>query len=501
MSEKDKLQNEMDFLSLLLRHKDLVDEWISEGPEIKFFDEIHHPILDAVRVAFNQNVLLTRRQFVDILKAGPYKKVDIISQEYLYNRINHNISNAKRDDFYHLRSKIVESHISKYIVSYIDDYSRELKDKGGLFASKKLSSRLSRLMVDSEDTKQAVYEDVREYYPDYIKEIEEKASKEDEDIITCGIKEIDYAMVVGFAPGTLTLFCADVGAYKSTMMLNIAVNIWKSGDKNVLVVPLEMPRSLWLQKMMSRETKIPFDKIQHPKMLNEEDWNKLKNESQKWDNLKKFYIMEAPERIPISYLRREIEKHIDSFKPDVVIVDYIANLVSERSWESLRSDEQIGNMLKDLRQLGRPGGMGLHKGGFSVISGAQINREGLKRYRKSGAVKGSFFSEDIHGSHQYSADADNIFGQMKDMSNSDRLHIFVIKTRYGRGIFPNGSSKTALEVQGNIGLIKGENTDWIDEIAQETILSKVDDPLEDFDASELGLVTDGDLPWGDIEKI
>ncbi len=158
--------------------------------------------------------------------------------------------------------------------------------------------------------------------------------------------------------------------------------------------------------------------------------------------------MEAPERIPVSYLRREVEKHIERFKPDVVIVDYIANLVPERGSNPNRNDLQIGDMLKDLRQMGRPGGMGIHKEGFAVISGAQINREGLKRYRKSGSVKGSFFSEDIHGSHQYSADADNIFGQMKDMNNSDRLHMFVIKTRYGRGIFPNGSTKTSLEVQG-----------------------------------------------------
>ena len=492
IDNKKKIQNEISFISLLLKHRGAVDIWVNEGPDIKYFDETHRPILNAIIIANNQNVLLTRRQLSSILKDGPYSKLDGISQEALYNRINLNIANVNENDFHHLKSKIVEHHITKNIINHIDRYRNNVTDKGGLFAAKDLISSLSRMEMDNEDGKRkTIYEDIRDYCPKYIEILKDKATRGDEDITSCGIREIDSAMVVGFAPGTLTLFCGDVSAYKSTMMLNVAVNIWKTQKKNkVLIVPLEMPREKWFQKLISRETKVPFEKIEHPNQLTKEDWGKIEKEGEDIKGYDQFYIMETAERIPVSFLRREIEAHIDIFKPDIVVVDYIANLIPEAGSNNARNDLQIGDMLKGLRQMGKPG-MGIHKNGFAVISGAQIGREGLKRFRKTGAIKGSFHSEDLRGSQEYSADADNIFGQMKDPNNNGRLHCYVIKTRYGTGIFPNGSTKTSLEVQGNIGLIEGDNKDWITAVSQENILEKIDDPIADFDSSELDLPFEG----------
>ena len=278
--------------------------------------------------------------------------------------------------------------------------------------------------------------------------------------------------------------------HNSAMMLNVAVDIWKTRGKKVLIVPLEMPRDKWVQRMVSRETKIPFEKIEHPHQLQKEEWDKIQKNCDDIADYDQFYIMETAERIPVSFLRKEIEAHIDIFKPDVIVVDYIANLIPEAGSNNARNDLQIGEMLKDLRQMGKPK-MGIHENGFAVISGAQIGREGLKRFRKTGAIKGSFHSEDLRGSQEYSADADNIFGQMKDPNNNGRLHCYVIKTRYGTGIFPNGSTKTSLEVQGAIGLIEGDNKDWITEVSQENILEKIDDPIADFDSSELDLPFEG----------
>jgi len=491
IDNKKKIQNEISFISLLLKHRGAVDIWANEGPDIKYFDKTHHPILNAIIIANNQNVLLTRRQLSSILKDGPFSKLDVISQEALYNRINLNIANVNENDFHHLKSKIVEHHVTKNIINYIDRYRTNVADKGGLFAAKDLISSLMRMELNNEDgSRKTIYEDIHDYYPKFIEFLKDKASRGDADVVTCGIREIDSAMVVGFAPGTLTLFCGDVGAYKSAMMLNVAVEIWKTQGKKVLIVPLEMPRDKWVQRMVSRETKIPFEKIEHPNQLQKEEWSKIQENCDEIAAYDQFYIMETSERIPVSFLRKEIEAHIDIFKPDVIVVDYIANLIPEAGSNNARNDLQIGEMLKDLRQMGKPK-MCIHENGFAVISGAQIGREGLKRFRKTGAIKGSFHSEDLRGSQEYSADADNIFGQMKDPNNNGRLHCYVIKTRYGTGVFPNGSTKTSLEVQGNIGLIEGDNKDWITEVSQENILEKVDDPIADFDSSELDLPFEG----------
>ena len=191
--------------------------------------------------------------------------------------------------------------------------------------------------------------------------------------------------------------------------------------------------------------------------------------------------MEAPEQIPVSVIRREIERNIDAFKPHLVVIDYIANLVTdETAHRRDRNDLEVGDMLKYLRTMGKPGA--IHEEGLSVVSGAQVGREGLKRYRKSGS-KGVFYSEDIHGSHQYSADADAMYAQMKPQQSNDntRLEFIVVKSRYGKPIFSNGSNKTMLEVDPKISLIKSINTTFYTE-HQEEILDKVnDDTALNFD--------------------
>lgn len=495
IEDKTKLENEGNFINLLLRYKAFVEEWVSNGPEIETFDEQYHPILHSICKAFSEGAILTRLRFLDLLKSGLFSKIDIISQEALYNRIYINVDNVKKDDFSHLRSKIIESYVKENVVSYMASYKSNMEKGGGVFAAQKLAGQLSGLVSDSESSKQAIYENIEDYHPQYITELEEKAKRGDQDIVTCGIAEIDHCMLVGFAPGTLTLFCGDVASGKSTMMANVAINIWKIKDKNVLIIPLEMPRDKWYQRMISRETGVPFKKIERASTLTDDEWTKLRAADSSFKDKKgKFYIMEAPERISVSYLRREINRHIEIFKPDIIVVDYIANLVPEAKSNMNRNDLQIGEMLKDLRQMGKPGGSGLHKNGFAIISGAQIGREGLKRNRKLGANKSGFFSEDLRGSHEYSADSDNVFAQQPDPNNPESFFLHKIKIRYGEGLFPNGKTCTKLRYKADIGLITGESN-LINEMKQDEILKKLDDPVIGFDPLADTGDSDIEVPW------
>jgi len=250
--------------------------------------------------------------------------------------------------------------------------------------------------------------------------------------------------------------------HNSTMMLNVGSNIWEKSKKNVLYIPLEMPRDKMYQKFLSRYSQITFDKLEHPTILIPEDLARIRDKAEEIkkiseDSKSRFYIMEAPEQIPVSMIRREIEKHIDIFKPNIVVVDYIANLIPDRdTYRKDRNDLEIGNMLKSLRNMGKPGA--IHDEGFAIVSGAQVGREALKRIRKSGINKSSFFSEDIRGSHEYSADSDNMFVQMEDpQMPGQRLHVFCIKSRYGSKNFSNGSNKAILEINPAISLVKSLN--------------------------------------------
>jgi hypothetical protein len=266
------------------------------------------------------------------------------------------------------------------------------------------------------------------------------------------------------------------------MMLNVAANVWWEQKLPVLFVPLEMPKKEMALKLLARQSGIPFAYLNKPKSMSEEQFELAKKfQTEPWPNYdSKLYIMNSyEERTKVSVIRRMIEEHLEIFQPRVVVIDYIANLSPDRV-RGERNDLEIGEMLKDLRHMGRPGV--IHDKGFATISGAQIGREALRRIRRSASDKTAFYSEDIRGSHEYSADADNMFAQMPDPQQQEELlQLFCIKARYGKKVFTGGARKAVLEIKPDISLVRSALQRYSG-INKDDILKKAVD--EDFGIEE-----------------
>lgn len=484
---KEKIKNEEEFIALLLKHKDLVSEWLESGIEVDFFEEQHRLLLQAIHYAYSEDVLLTRKTFVSWLNQNAPSRSEIPTFETVF--VNINFLQPKKDDFPLLKKQIINQHVMINSVNAVERFRNAMKNgEEPVFIAKKLASEMQNVVTDNVDVRPTIYESIQVYAPNYLKELKEKKEKGlDLDVIKCGIKEIDETMVIGHAPGELTLYGADVGNYKTTMMLNVSTNIWDLSKKNVLFVPLEMQRNRFYQKLLSRVAKVPFDRIEHPSILTEDEWKAIEKATE-FINLKSdshFYIMEKADRTNVSAIRREIEKHIEIFKPHVVVIDYVGILMPDKGQLTDRNDLQIGHMLKDLRQMGKAGVM--HKEGFHIISGVQIGREALKRVRRLGVDKIGFNSEDLRGSHEYSADATTIYAQMKDPAQpNSRLNFFVVKSRFGKTVFPNGETRATLSVNPGISLIESVDDGWLPR-KRPDILAKVDDAKldEDFDLGDI----------------
>lgn len=460
MKIEDRLKAERDFISLLLKHKDIVDEWMESGIDVSYFHEDHKLILTAIQFAFSNDVILTKKSYLSWLQQHAPSKAQISSYETQFAKILH--SRATRDDHPMLKDSIVDNFVTTNVVQFMDEYTKDTKGgRRGSFAASDLAKKLGGLVEDSSVEEHLIYEPVSTYAQDFFDMmVKRKDQPEEENRIKCGIKEIDETMGVGFAPGEMTLFCADVGNFKTTIMMNVAANIWRRGY-NVLFVPLEMTREMMYQKFLSRETKIDFNKLIDPFKLSEKEWTTLEAKTnhieKQVDN--QFYIMEKP-TVTTSNLRRVIEKHADTFKPHVVVVDYIGLMSPEPGQSKDRHDLLIGDMLKTLRTLGKPNSLYDH--GFHTISGVHIGREALKRARRTDADKVGFFSEDLSQSSQYSNDATNIYAQMKDPSQPDsRLNFYCIKSRFGKTSFGNGENRTVLSVRPEINLIESINDEWM----------------------------------------
>jgi len=493
MSDINKEQQE--FINLLLTNKDKAVVWAEKGPDKKFFDKHYEHLLAAIKFSAYQNSVLTKKMFMKFLETNIQDKRTIAAQENLFDKIHFLF--IKEEDYGVIKDNIVEYYVNQKAVSCIENWHKDVKGKKNkMRALKELTGSLEDLYAQSTDStsKPIIFESISDFAPKALDILKDKSETPDdvEETIRTGITEVDNSIVTGIAPGTMTLFGADVGNYKTTMMLNVAINIWEQGH-NVLVVPLEMPRELLYWKIMSRQAEVPFDHLLKPKeFLTKEDWKKVRDTTTKiaghqGSNL---YIMEKLDgHTTVSEILRQIERHVDVFQPKAIVVDYVGILAPDQHMKNERDDVKIGLMLKALRQAGKPGS--LTEKGFGIISGVQIGREALKRVRRAGVNKTSFHSEDLRGSHDYSADADNIFAQMKDPAQpNSRLLLFHLKTRYGKPIFSNGESKVSLFVQPNISLIRDLNNSWMAE-NKDDILNKVDSDIEDVldfgDADDLDL--------------
>ena len=240
-------KEQKEYISLLLKNKLLVEEWINSSLSINRFDKKFYYITNAVIDAYEHDSILTRKYYNLFLDKFIPKKKEKLAQEHLYNQIY--ILNSKVEEFAYLQQKILDLFLDSQSYCLIEDFHKLREQKGNAFAIQQLSDGLSGLIGDVK-APSIFYENIDSYADKYWVEAEKVDA--DSEPIKCGIKEIDSVIgTQGFFAGTLTLFTADVGGFKTSMMINVGLNIWKHAKRNVLFVPLEMPRQLYMQRIIS----------------------------------------------------------------------------------------------------------------------------------------------------------------------------------------------------------------------------------------------------------
>lgn len=448
--QKEINKKQKQFIYLLLNYKDSIAEWLDSNLNIQKFDKEYRILLTFIKECFlSKDALLTKNNFDNYVRELTIPK-DRAREETLYGACS--LTFVEQDDFETLSAAINEYFFNEKCKIYLSEFSKKFKkefDKRRTVIE--LKERLDNLILDSDVNKEIIYQDIRNFSDEFLDNIEKIRSgeKKEEPRILCGIPEIDETMITGFSKGTLTVFCSDVGGYKSAMMLNIGLNIWEQTDKNVLFVPIEMPKEQLYNRAISRQSRVHGEKIYNPKTLSEDEVKRLKETSKKWgDNKNQFYICEMPEETTVNSIKRIIERYISTFEPQVVIIDYIDNLEPDNLNEN-RRDLQIRAMIVKLRKVGQ-------KMNFSIVSGAQLGKEALRKLRKtSNKNDKTLNSEDIRGAHTLAMYADNIYAQLPNSAQPDQLlDIYVVKARNGKKIFSNGSIKASLEIVPEIGLIR-----------------------------------------------
>jgi replicative DNA helicase len=161
----------------------------------------------------------------------------------------------------------------------------------------------------------------------------------------------------------LYMFAGESNIGKSIVLGNVAANIAEQG-KNVLVITLEMPETLYAQRIISNITKIPMN-------LLSADIPTLRHSiNQKGkDTNGKIYIKEfPPSTITPNQLKSFVQKMIDSgIEIDAIVLDYLNLLHSDTRDNSY---ERIKDVAEQVRAM-------TYVFNCPIISATQLNREGF----------------------------------------------------------------------------------------------------------------------------
>jgi replicative DNA helicase len=186
--------------------------------------------------------------------------------------------------------------------------------------------------------------------------------------IKTGYSVIDNA-TKGFRPGELIIIVSGFAEGKSTLLLNIAYNVFTSGY-NVTYFSIEMPYVQVARRFYSLCTGIPYSKIKSND-LSPSEKKKIEERISKMENLpNKFYIVDCPE-CTVSYLDSKLVSLHP--KPDFVVIDYLTIIKSDTSFKSLW--ESINTITVKVRSLAR-------KYNVPILTAAQVRREAIERDRE-----------------------------------------------------------------------------------------------------------------------
>lgn len=185
------------------------------------------------------------------------------------------------------------------------------------------------------------------------------------DKLKTGIPIIDKC-TNGIAKGELVTIGANSGVGKSALAIKIAINIFLNG-KRVLIISREMTKEQVAERIILSHTGISKKKYED-RDFKDNDWQRIVRtmEAFSTDDIKiddKISTMQG------------IKKELRSFKPDILIVDYVQLMTPNSSKDS--RERQVAELSRELKKI-------TTDYGIIVFQLTQLAEKGTGNYRPHG---------------------------------------------------------------------------------------------------------------------
>lgn len=253
--------------------------------------------------------------------------------------------------------------------------------------------------------------------------------------IQFGIEELDRK-IGGLQPGELTLVAGYSSDGKSSLCVHLAHSAAVEQGKNVVFMTTETLRPQIRRKLIARHSKMPI--FEAPEGLNTRDLksgtlpesqepllNRVIDDLTRNPSYGRLYIAQVPRAAGLASIEQRMYRIQRKFNIDLVVVDYLALVMSSRRRGTAR--EEYADVVKDSKLLS----VGFDNGrGVPLVSPWQVSRAARESAEKLGMYTSAALSETAEATNS----ADVIISLMAPTDNTDRradVVFQVLKNRDG----------------------------------------------------------------------
>ena len=284
----------------------------------------------------------------------------------------------------------------------------------------------------SENIKPMNFYHIKDIIPDVMNKLDETYKKESH--ITgakTGFYDLDN-MLNGFQPSDLLILAARPSIGKTSLALNIAVNVAKDSNMPVAIFSLEMSKEQLTERIICSIAEINLQTFRTGNFKKEQEdvtFNKLTNSFSTIYNLP-IYIDDTPD-ISIMEVRSKSRRLQADKGQFVLIVDYL---------QLMHSQEKVENRVQEISKITRQMKHLARELKIPVLLLSQLSREIEKRQDKKPILS------DLRESGSIEQDADVVMflhRENKEGGNENDTELMIAKQRNG----PTGSISLYFEKQ------------------------------------------------------
>lgn len=227
-----------------------------------------------------------------------------------------------------------------------------------------------------------------------------------------GFSDLDKLLAGGLRPSNLVLLAARPSIGKSSLALDIALNVANHSDKSVAMFSLEMGAEDVSHRIMSKATGVPLHRIRE-RRLGSKDLQRINDATEKVESLK---IQTICGDVTMVGILQHCRTLATTEGLAMVVVDYLTLVTPNRERGKSREQEvsEISRFLKGLAgRLNVP-----------VLACAQLNRDVEKMQRPPRL-------SDLRESGALEQDADVVFLLHKEQRESSTATVAISKHRNG----------------------------------------------------------------------